>query len=74
MRGRIMANMRTVTGGIGPLAQAQSGFLAGAIGGSLATLTAAVALAIAAATLGRTNRQLWQFSRDDVHPDPDKEP
>jgi MFS family permease len=73
MRGRIMANMRTVTGGIGPLAQAQSGILAGAIGGSLATLTAAVALAVAAATLGRTNRQLWEFSRTDIKPGPDAE-
>ena len=41
MRGRVMANMRIITGGIGPLAETQSGVLASLLGGPLALITAA---------------------------------
>lgn len=66
MRGRVMANMRTVTGGVGPLAQTQSGILADAIGPPLAVVAAAAALAIAAGVTARANPALWSFSRDEA--------
>jgi hypothetical protein len=62
MRGRVMANMGIVTRGLSPLAQTQSGFLAGLIGPSWAGITAAIALASAAAATGRFNHTLWDFS------------
>ena len=67
MRGRLMANMRVVTGGVGPLAETQSGVLSSLIGGPLALATAAGALALTAATIGRTSPALWRFTRDDQH-------
>jgi MFS family permease len=70
MRGRVMSNMRTVTGGIGPLAQTQSGILAGAISGPSAIVVAAVALAFSAAAVARLNLSLWRFSVDDVTAEP----
>jgi MFS family permease len=70
MRGRVMANMRTVTGGIGPMAQTQSGIMAGAIGGPLAIVVAAFALAISAASVARLNLSLWRFTVDDVGDEP----
>jgi MFS family permease len=66
MRGRVMANMGTVTRGIGPLAQTQSGVLAGLIGPPLAVVTAGVALAASALLTGRANRALWDFRHDDA--------
>lgn len=71
MRGRVMANMRTVTGGIGPMAQTQSGIMAGAIGGPAAIIVAAIALATSAATTPRTNLSLWRFTTDEVMAEPE---
>jgi hypothetical protein len=61
MRGRVMANMGTVTRGFGPLAQTQSGILAGLIGPPLAVVVAAASLAVAAVNTARTNPALWEF-------------
>jgi MFS family permease len=66
MRGRVMANMSTVSLGIGPLAQSQSGVLAGAVGSPLAVVSAAVAIAVAAAAIARANPLLWNFSQDEA--------
>jgi hypothetical protein len=75
MRGRVMANMRTVTGGIGPLAQAQSGFLASVIGGPLAIAVAGAALALSATVVGRTSPELWDSTiRELVDEDVDGRP
>lgn len=62
MRGRVMANMGTITRGIGPLAETQSGTLASAIGPHLGVLAAAIAIGAAAAATARFNRTLWRFS------------
>lgn len=64
MRGRVMANMGTVTRGTSTLAQTQSGVLAGALGAPLAVLTTAAALALSAGLTARTNPTLWRFRRD----------
>jgi MFS family permease len=64
MRGRVMANMRTVTGGMSQLANTQSGILAAALGPAAAIAVAGGALALAATGLARGNRALWAFSRD----------
>jgi MFS family permease len=74
MRGRVMANMRTVTGGVGPMAQTQSGILADAIGGPAALVVAALALATSATTTVWTNRPLWRFTVDEVRAEPDEVP
>jgi len=73
MRGRVMANMGTVTRGINPLSEAQAGALAGVIGGPTAVLVAAAALGAAAAWTGRTNPALWGFLREDAE-DPEDPP
>jgi len=65
MRGRIMANMRIITGGIGPLAETQSGLLASLLGGPLAVITAAGALVGAAGWTARTNPAFWQQKSDE---------
>lgn len=65
MRGRVMANMGTVTRGVSPLAETQSGALASLLSGPTAVLVGASALALAAAWTGRTNPALWQFLRGD---------
>lgn len=65
MRGRVMANMGTVTRGIGPLAETQSGLLASTIGPSLAILTAAGVVGAAAGLTAIFNRDLWRFSLDE---------
>lgn len=62
MRGRVMANMGTITRGVGPLAETQSGLVAGITGAPLAIIGAAVALATAAAITVRANPALWRFS------------
>ena len=62
MRGRVMANMGTVTRGVGPLAETQSGLLASAIGSTPAVLTAAAVVGLAAALTALFNRDLWSFS------------
>jgi MFS family permease len=63
MRGRVMANVGTVTRGVSSLAETQSGILAGAIGPQLAVVCAGVILAVAGTATGRTNPALWRFSR-----------
>lgn len=65
MRGRVMANMGTITLGVGPLAQTQSGALAGALGTQAAAVAAALTLAVAAGLTAHKNKTLWAFSRDD---------
>jgi MFS family permease len=62
MRGRVMANMGTITRGIGPLSETQSGVLADAVGAPLAVIGSAVALAAAAAVTVSANPTLWRFS------------
>jgi MFS family permease len=75
MRGRVMANMGTVTRGVSPLAETQAGALAGLLTGPAAVLVAAGALALAAAWTGRTNPALWRFVREDrEQPPPDGRP
>lgn len=66
LRGRVMANMGTVTRGTTPLSQLQSGVLSGIFGAPLALGAAAVIVAVAASVTGRTNRQLWRFSREEA--------
>lgn len=65
MRGRVMANMGTVTRGVSPLAEAQAGVLSSLFSGPVAVLIAAAALASTAAWTGRTNPALWQFFREE---------
>ena len=62
MRGRVMANMGTITRGVGPLAETQSGVLATMLGSASAVLTAAGVVGIAAAVTAVFNRDLWNFS------------
>lgn len=66
MRGRVMANMRTVTAGVGPFAQTQSGLLAAAVGPPLGIAASAGAIAFAALWTAVTNRNLTAFERDAV--------
>jgi hypothetical protein len=65
MRGRVMANMGTVTRGVSPLAEAQAGVLSSLLSGPAAVLIAAGALALTATWTGRSNPALWRFIRDD---------
>jgi MFS family permease len=65
MRGRVMANLGTVTRGLGPLGQTQSGVLAGAFGGPAAVFGSALVLAVNAVLTVRGNPALWRFSRSD---------
>jgi len=51
--------------GIGPLAETQSGALAGVIGAPWAIGMAAAIVAAAAAVTTRTNKALWTFSFTD---------
>lgn len=66
MRGRLMANMRIVTGGLGPLAETQSGVLASLVGGPMAVIGAVGALILAASWTARANPAFWRFSRHEV--------
>jgi MFS family permease len=63
LRGRVMAYQGTVLRGIGPLAQTQSGAIAGLAGGPLSVMIAAVGLAGTAAIVARGTEPLWRFSR-----------
>jgi hypothetical protein len=63
MRGRVMANLGTVSRGLGPLGQVQSGGLAAAFGGPAAVLGSALILVVNAILTVRTNPTLWRFSR-----------
>jgi hypothetical protein len=66
MRGRVMGNMGTVTRGVSPLAETQSGALAGVMGGPLAIVTAGAALVVSAAVTARRNPALWRLRRTDL--------
>lgn len=66
MRGRVMANMRIVTGGIAPLSETQSGLVSGAIGGPMAAVAAAMALIVAAALTAKSNPALWRVRRREL--------
>jgi len=63
MRGRVMANMRTVTAGVGPFAQTQSGLLASVVGPPLGVAVAAGAIAVAAMGTALTNHRLMAFTQ-----------
>jgi MFS family permease len=66
MRGRIMANVGSVTRGTTPLAEAQSGLIAGLVGPSMAVIAAAGVLVANAVSTRLTNPALWAFVRDDA--------
>lgn len=63
MRGRVMGNMAVVTRGVSPLADAQSGAIAGAAGPMVAAAVAGAALAAASIGTALSNRPLWEFRR-----------
>jgi MFS family permease len=69
MRGRVMANQGVVVRGIGPLAQTQSGAVAGVLGGPLAIMTAAGVLAAVAGLIAVRNRSIWNFTTADAELD-----
>lgn len=69
LRGRVMANIGVVTRGLGPLAQTQSGVMAGAIGGPAAVLVAALGVGLATAWTAWTNRALWRFRQGEGEPE-----
>jgi hypothetical protein len=71
MRGRVMANMGTVTRGFGPLAETQSGVTATLLGPSLSVLVAAGVVGLAAGLTATFNRELWRFSLDRDRGSPD---
>ncbi len=62
MRGRVMANMATVSRGTGTLSQTQSGISAGLLGPAPAVVAAALALGVAAAATIRASPALWAFT------------
>jgi MFS family permease len=64
MRGRVMANMATVSRGFGPLAETQSGLTATLLGPSISVLVAAGVVGLAAGLTAIFNRELWRFSLD----------
>jgi hypothetical protein len=66
MRGRIMANLGVATRGVEPLAGFQSGALTSVLGPAGAVVTAAGALLVSTAYIGRANHELSRFSRDEV--------
>jgi MFS family permease len=66
MRGRVIGNHGLVVRGLPPLAQAQSGFVAGLIGGPWAIVAASAALAAGSIVAGRTNRALMRWSNEDA--------
>jgi hypothetical protein len=66
MRGRVIGNHGLVVRGLPPLAQAQSGFVAGLVGGPWAIVAAASAVAVGSAVTGRLNRALMTWSTDEA--------
>lgn len=70
MRGRLMANMGTVTRGTTPLSQATSGTFVGILGPVGAIVASAAALALAAGSMAWLNPTLWHFRREDLATDP----
>jgi MFS family permease len=65
MRGRVTANIATVTRGTGPLSQTQSGILAGAFGASMAVVASSAILGVGFVMIARANRAYWRLLRDD---------
>jgi MFS family permease len=63
LRGRVMAYQGTVLRGVGPLAQTQSGAIAGLVGGPVSVMIAAAGLAATGAIVARGTQALWSFSR-----------
>jgi len=63
MRGRVMGWMGTITRGISPLGEMQSGTVAGLIGAGPALAAAGAVLAAAAGVTAAANRSLWRFRR-----------
>lgn len=64
MRGRVMGWMGTITRGVSPLGELQSGAVAGAIGPLAALVAAGTVFAAAVGVTAWSNRPLWIFSRD----------
>jgi MFS family permease len=71
MRGRVMANMATVSRGFGPLAETQSGLTASLLGPSISVLVAAGVVGLAAGLTAVFNREIWRYSLDGERPSPD---
>jgi MFS family permease len=74
MRGRVMANMGTITNGIGPLAQVQSGALVGVLGVPLAIAVSSGALLVATLVTARANAAMWAFRFGDHGTEADRRP
>jgi MFS family permease len=68
MRGRVIGNHGLVVRGLPPLSQAQSGFVAGLVGGPWAIVAAAAALVTGSLVSSRSNRALMTWSTDDAAP------
>jgi len=66
MRGRVMANVGTVTRATGPFSQTLSGALTSLFGPSLAIVASAATLSVAAAAVGRSNPTLWRAKHDEL--------
>lgn len=66
MRGRVMANIGTITRASGPFSQTLSGALASAFGPRLAIVASAATLSVAAALVGRRNTTLWRIRHEDL--------
>jgi MFS family permease len=63
MRGRVMANMGTVTRGAGTLGEFQAGAMAGLLGPSRALLVASMIIGSAAIVTVRSTPEVWRFVR-----------
>ena len=68
MRGRVLGVTLTITGGVSPLAQAQSGLLTGALSGPLALAASGVGLCVAGATVRFRIPELWSYGHRDAQP------
>jgi Major Facilitator Superfamily len=66
MRGRIMGWMGTITRGVSPVGEMQSGAVAGLLGPLLALVIAGSVLGLAVTATAVTNRPLWRFHQRDV--------
>jgi MFS family permease len=64
MRGRVMGWMGTITRGMSPLGEVQSGAVSGIVGSPAALAAAGAVLGAAAGVTALTNRSLWRFRRD----------
>lgn len=66
MRGRIMGWMGTITRGISPVGEMQSGTVSGLLGAGPALVIAGSVLGVAVTATALTNRPLWRFRHQDV--------